>query len=277
MQLKYISTYWGQEALGAKDFFRKVTDAGYDGIEINFPDSGDFVTSFSEELEVARNQKEFVFVAQQVLPPATESAGSYIQRMKARLQTLAALHPDFINAHTGKDFFSFDDNCRAIEAAETIGAKTGIRILHETHRGRFTFHPYSLLPYLEKFPSMELTGDLSHWCAVCESMLGDQEAILQRILPHVGHIHARIGHEHSPQVNDPAAPEWQHYVDRFVRWWEAIILEKEKNGWSYLTICPECGPAPYMPALPFTQQPIGNQWQINVGMKDRLKKMFHHG
>jgi hypothetical protein len=274
MQLKYISTYWGQEALSAEEFIWKVIDAGYDGIEINLPDSSAFIDAFFRELHVVRSQKEFLLVAQQVLPPATESVVSYISRMSARLGALAALRPDFINAHTGKDYYSFDDNCRAIEAVENISAKTGIRILHETHRGRFTFHPYSLLPYLEKFPSMELTGDFSHWCTVCESMLSDQEVILQRIVPHVGHIHARIGYEHSPQVNDPAAPEWKHHVDQFIGWWQAIILQKEKSGWDFLTICPEFGPAPYMPTLPFTRQPIGNQWQINRSMKDRLKKVF---
>jgi hypothetical protein len=29
-----------------------------------------------------------------------------------------------------------------------------------------------------------------------------------------------------------------------------------------------------MPALPFTRQPVANQWEINVYMKDVLKKRY---
>src|ERR1035438_5200500 len=116
MKLKYVCTYWGQEALNAVDFFSKVVYAGYDGIEINFPDSSAFIDAFFGELNGVRKQKEFLFVAQQVLPPARESVDSYIKRMSVRLEELAAFNPDFINSHTGKDYFSFDENCRAIEA-----------------------------------------------------------------------------------------------------------------------------------------------------------------
>jgi hypothetical protein len=42
-------------------------------------------------------------------------------------------------------------------------------------------------------------------------------------------------------------------------------------GTKLLTITPEFGPAPYMPALPFTQQPIGNQWKINMDIMNYLK------
>ena len=37
-----------------------------------------------------------------------------------------------------------------------ISQKTGIPIFHETHRGRFSFHAATLIPYLRKFPEMEL-------------------------------------------------------------------------------------------------------------------------
>jgi sugar phosphate isomerase/epimerase len=275
MNLKYVCTYWGQEELNAVDFFAKVLNEGYDGIEINFPDSSEFTGDFLKELARVRNKrKDFVFIAQQVLESANESVDEYIKRMSGRLNKLAKLNPDFINSHTGKDYFYFDDNCRVIKTVLNISDKTGIRILHETHRGRFSFHAFTLLKYLEKFPEMELTGDISHWCNVSESMLGDQQDVLQKIIPHISHIHARIGFEHSPQVNDPFAPEWKNYVDSFMKWWKEIITQKEKKGADTFTICPEFGPAPYMPALPFTQQPIGNQWKINVAMKDLLKKQF---
>lgn len=275
MEFQYVCPYWGQEGTKASLFFARVLEEEYDGVEINLPDSPDFVREFESTLANVRSvKKNFVFIAQQVLEPATEFADAYLLRMKTRLEFLATLKPDFINSHTGKDYFSFDDNCRIIEAAENVASRSGIPILHETHRGRFTFHAASMLPYLEKFPELKLTGDFSHWCTVSESMLQDQKAIVERITPHVHHIHARVGHEHSPQVNDPFAPEWNQHMNAFVSWWKKIIAAQSVNGKRSITITPEFGPVPYMPTLPYSQRPLADQWQINAQMKNMLKRKF---
>lgn len=275
MQLKYICPYWGQEGTRAPLFFARVVEEDYDGVEINLPESKEFIKDFQATLDNIRSVKrDFIFVAQQVLAPAQETVEAYMDRLKARLEFLVSLKPDFINSHTGKDYFSFDDNCRIIELAENIAWRSGIPIYHETHRGRFAFHAASMLPYLEKFPVMRLTGDFSHWCTVSESMLEDQKAIMDRIIPHVHHIHARVGFEHAPQVSDPFAPEWANHTDAFVRWWKKIIATQSIKGKPYLTLTPEFGPAPYMPVLPYSQKPLGDQWQINVQMKEVLKRKF---
>jgi sugar phosphate isomerase/epimerase len=222
-----------------------------------------------------RNQNaDFVFIAQQLTAPSNESVDAYIARMTQSYLELATYQPSFINAHTGKDFYSFADNCKVIEAVLNISSKTGIRILHETHRGRFSYHAASLLPYLKEFPELELVGDFSHFCTVSESLLEDQQDILQQIIPHVAHIHARVGHAQAAQVNDPFAPEWQHHRTVFEGWWQQILQEKQKAGIQKMTITPEFGPAPYMPLLPFTQQPVGNQWEINRKMMERLQTSF---
>jgi hypothetical protein len=41
-----------------------------------------------------------------------------------------------------------------------------------------------------------------------------------------------------------------------------------------LTITPEFGPYPYMQHLPFTRMPVANQWEVNLYMKELLKKRF---
>jgi hypothetical protein len=276
MQLKYVCPYWGQESLAPKEFLHKVLVEGYDGVEINLPMSDGFLDSFTNELETVRRQKpDFIFIAQQVLPPAQESVADYIRRTTQRLEFLIQLRPAFINAHTGKDYFSFDDNCRVLEATMNIAARSGVRILHETHRGRFTFHAATLLPYLERFPELELTADFSHWCTVSESMLEDQQAIIEQVIPHVEHIHARIGYEQGPQVADPSAPEWEGHRARFLCWWFKILSHQKKKGTPQFTICPEAGPAPYMPTVPFTGQPLADQWKVNAQMKDLLKQTFY--
>lgn len=268
MQIHYTCPYWGQEGTRAPAFIARALQDGYDGVEINLPESDDFVREFLKTLESVRSSGSvFKFIAQQVISPASESADNYIRRMTARLEFLTSLKPDFINSHTGKDYFSFEDNCRAIEAAENIAHRTGIPILHETHRGRFTFHTASLIPYLKKYSALRLTGDFSHWCAVSESMLDDQAEILKQIIPHIHHIHARIGYEHGPQVNDPFAPEWNGHKQVFLHWWKQILAVQRVNGRSMFTITPEAGPAPYMPTRPYSQEPLSDQWKVNNDMK----------
>jgi sugar phosphate isomerase/epimerase len=276
LQIKYCCTYWGSENDTADAFVDKVVSAGFEGVEIFLPNVTDtFTEVFIEEMESVKNTNpEFLFIAQHITSVENGSVDDYITRVKKNLTQLTSLQPSFINSHTGKDYFSFDENCKVIEASLNISSKTGIRILHETHRGRFSFHAASLIPYLQKFPEMELVGDFSHFCNVSESMLQDQKEILHQIIPHVSHIHARVGHEQGPQVNDPFAPEWQNHFSVFEKWWQQIIDYKKMAGSNTFSITPEFCPAPYMPAMSYTKQPLGNQWEINCKMMHHLKKVL---
>ena len=163
MEIKYVCPYWGwhltpnpfpQVERGTKNaavFIDQVVVAGYDGIEIDIPLSREFENELLFSIENQRKHRDFVFIAQQWLPPAKEGFEDYQNRFKERLEQLTTLHPDFINSHTGKDYFSFEQNCQLIDIAFDLSAKTGIRILHETHRGRFSFHLPRTLTYLKKF------------------------------------------------------------------------------------------------------------------------------
>ena len=268
MELKFICTYWGQQDTAGEEFVEKAMTAGYDGVEMNVPMN----EQFSKTLIKAVEQNNALLIAQQWLPPARESVEQYRGRMAAYLNFLASLSPIFINSHTGKDYFSFEENSSIIETAKEIEEKTGVSIFHETHRGRFSHHAASLLPYLKKYPELKLNADLSHFCTVSESLLEDQEEILDRIMPAVRYIHARVGFDQSAQVNHPFAPEWESNLKRFVSWWQKILDQAKERGEKVFHICPEFGPAPYMPALPFTGQPVADQWQINLDMKNYLKK-----
>jgi sugar phosphate isomerase/epimerase len=270
MFIPFLCPYWGKEKTEASAFIQQVLEAGYDGVEVNVPADSVFEKALLKNIQ----HHNLFFVAQLWLPPAIETVDSYIARFQKNLYRLAGFQPAFINSHTGKDFFSFNDNCRILEAAQTISRETGIPIFHETHRGRFSFHAYTLLPYLQRFPDLQLTADFSHWCTVSESLLSDQEEILQKIIPHVRYIHARIGHEQGPQVNNLKAPEWQQHTQTFLHWWDRIITHQETTGTAVLPICAEFGPVPYMPAEPFTQKVFSNQWETNIWIKNVLKERY---
>ena len=273
MNIKYLCTYWGCEHLSAKSFLDLVIKNGYDGVEINFPDDASFIEEFLSELQSIRKSThpKFIFVAQQVLPNRIETYESYVQRVSDRLQFLVSLGPNAVNSHTGKDYFDFGENSKILELTNQISKSSDIPILHETHRGRFSFHAKTLLNYLDLFPNLKLVGDLSHFGVVSESNLEDQEAILTKIFPKIKHIHARIGFEQSPQVNDPFAPEWNSYLERYLFWWKQIISIQEKKGLTEILITPECGPYPYMPEKPFSKDPLSNQWDNNIRMMQYLQ------
>lgn len=274
MEIIYTCTYWGCENQSAKEFLANAVAAGYDGVEINFPDDGDFVAEFITELAHIRQtiHPNFIFIAQQVLPNKKETVKAYTQRMTDRLAFLITLKPDYINSHTGKDYYSFSENCTIIETAEQLAKSAQIPLWHEIHRGRFSFHLKTLLNYIELFPQLKLIADFSHFCVVSESDLHDQQDLLTKLYPHIKHIHARVGFEQSPQVNHPFAPEWKNYLQRYTSWWNDILAEQKKRNRSIISITPEFGPFPYMPQEPFTQNPLANQWEINLEMKKHLQQ-----
>jgi sugar phosphate isomerase/epimerase len=267
MEIKYICPYWGQSHIAVDAFVDKALVAGYDGVEMNVPFDDKFIGTLQNKIE----KTGAAFIAQQYLPPVLETVDEYRKRLQKYLMHLAELKPLFINSHTGKDFFSFEENCLAIQDAIDISNKTGVKIIHETHRGRFAFHAKSVLPYLRQYSDLQLTADFSHFTAVSESLLEDQKPILDEIIQRCSYIHARVGFGQAAQVNHPFAPEWSSTVEHFLAWWQQIIDAAKSKGETTFYICPEFGPAPYMPALPFTQQPISNQWEINVQMMDFLK------
>lgn len=269
--INYLYPHWGSEHLTVAGFIKLITDHGFQGIEMNLPNDNVFEIELWDELQNVRNlYPNFIVVLQQVLPVEAETVDEYISNVLKQLKRTLPYQPDLINSHTGKDHYSFDENCKIIEAVESFSDINNIPIYHEIHRGRFTFHSTTTLAYLEKYPDLKLVGDLSHWCVTSESMLQDQEHILQKIFPRIKHIHARIGFEQSPQVNNPFAPEWEDNLNQFTVWWQQII--NEHQNMEEFTITPEFGPYPYMPQTPFNQMPLANQQELNIEMRDYLKR-----
>lgn len=259
MKLLLICPIWGMAGIPLKVSLQKIKDAGYDGVEYGCPLYDPIRPVF---MQLAK-ELELQVVAQQY-DASGNGFASYAHSLEAHLRYLASFNPLFINSHTGRDFFSVEENTALIELASAVEQETGCRIVHETHRGRFAYSAAATLQYITRLPDLKLTGDFSHFCVVSESYLEDQQKTMQQIFPHVHHLHARVGHPQGPQVTDPRLPEWQHALDTHLHWWDTVIQYHRHAGTSYFTITPEFGPAPYMPAAPFTQQPFASQWDINL-------------
>lgn len=269
--INYLYPFWGSETDTIDDFIENVIDQGFNGIEIHIPNTINFENALYDKIEnIKKTVPDFMIVPQQVTGVKLETPEDYLDGVLKRLEELKRFEPNFINSHTGKDHYSFSDNCRIIEAIEAFSLKNKVKVYHEIHRGRFTFHSATTLRYLEKFPQLKLVGDLSHWCVVSESMLEDQASIIKEVIPHIHHIHARVGFEQSPQVNHPFAPEWEPKLKIFLGWWQQIVNHHKTNN--NISITPEFGPFPYMPQSPFDQKPLAQQKVLNLEMKIYLQE-----
>ena len=267
--VKICCPKWGMEDLPLREIFTRIKEAGYDGIEaVVAEEEGSEFVDLVQEFDLL-----FIGLYADIVPGKLyEGTFDHYTR---RLEFLASLNPIFINSQTGKDSFSLDDNAHLIERADHISAQSGISIYHELHRGKFSFCPQMTMPMLDRFPKMKLTADISHWVNVSESFLEEYPHEIQRLVEHTAHIHARVGFLEGPQIPDPRAPEWAIAVNHHLGWWDRMIAAQRKSEKEYITVSPEFGPYPYMPIHPFTQQPIANQWEINLFMKDLLNKRYN--
>jgi hypothetical protein len=268
-ELKILATNWGFP--GSLDAYcAQVKKEGYDGIEIWWPmkkkDQDELFSLLKKyDLEVG-----FLCGANQ------SNWQEHLGHFKTMINAAAGntvMKPLYINCHSGRDYFGFEENKAFIDHTTALSKKSGIRICHETHRSRMLFAASVAKTYIEKNPDLRLTLDASHWCNVSESLLADQQSTMDLALQRVDHVHARIGHAQGPQVHDPRAPEWAEAVEAHFAWWDKVVELKKAQG-ETLTVLTEFGPPNYMPTLPYTQQPIADQWAINVHMMHLLRKRY---
>ncbi|RSM01898.1 hypothetical protein CEP52_008264 [Fusarium oligoseptatum] len=104
---------------------------------------------------------------------------------------------------------------------------------------------------LERVPELRITGDFSHWIVGCERLLDvgeeDQE-LLDRVIPHVYHIHTRIGTTQSTQCPEPLNPIFAAERAFFEKLWIRIIKSRaERDVDAVITFVPEYGLFPYHP------------------------------
>ncbi|MBC7827254.1 MAG: TIM barrel protein [Chitinophagaceae bacterium] len=268
-ELKILATNWGFAGT-LDEYCGKVKKDGYDGIETWWP--GDKAKQDELFACLKKHQLDVGFLCGASQTNYQEHLDGFKKMINAAArQTIQ--RPLYLNCHSGRDHFSFEQNKAFIDHTTMLSKETGIIICHETHRSRIMFAAHTTRQYIEKIPELRLTFDVSHWCNVHESLLQDQQQTVEMALDRVDHIHARIGHPEGPQVNDPRAPEWEAAVKQHFAWWDKIVERKKKNG-ERMTFLTEFGPPDYMPALPYTRQPLGDQWAINVHMMQLVRKRY---
>jgi sugar phosphate isomerase/epimerase len=265
-QLLIFATNWGY--IGSwEQFASKISKLGYDGAELWYPaeraEQKDLFSAFANH-----NLKLGFLVGGSDRDPE-----KHFGQFQRSVEGAARLEPVYINCHSGRDHFSFEQNKKFIDLTTRISKSSGVPVYHETHRSRILYSCPVAQQFIDNLPDLRVTFDVSHWCNVHESLLDDQQETLTKALERVDHVHARIGHMEGPQVNDPRAPEWKEAVAAHFAWWDTVVARKKREG-RLMTFLTEFGPVDYMPALPFTRQPVADQWEINKYMLDTLRKRY---
>lgn len=251
--------------LPLEEALQQIKAAGYHGIELAInPDKAGY-----EQAVTLCDQYDLLLLAQHPYAKGPTPA-ALLEDYTTKLEKILQLQPLLVNCHTGKDYYTMEQNLPFLTAAYRLSQQYGIPVAHEIHRGRFTFCTTTTAQYLQAFPQLLLTADFSHWCVVSESLLEEQTNIMDLVIPHCIHLHARVGFEQGPQVPHPAANEYQAALHAHMQWWKQLVRQHQGQGKTSMTVTCEFGPMPYLPAIPFTREPVASQWELNLFMKNYL-------
>jgi sugar phosphate isomerase/epimerase len=269
MEIQFYCPRWGSEHLDWDTFCNKVKDVGYDGIEYAIAR-----TVTEKELDTVWDllTKHDLKIIAQHYDTYEADFGAHLKYYTQWLDKINPYPVEKINSQTGKDFYGFVLNEKIISAA-TRTRKSKQKVVHETHRNKFSFAAHVTKEYLTRNPGLRITLDVSHWVCVAESFLDDQQEAMELAIERTDHIHARVGYPESPQVSDPRIEEHQVALEKHLSWWDKVVERKKRQN-EVLTISPEFGPHPYMVNVPGTGYPIADQWEINVWMMELLRERY---
>ena len=267
MKTIFACPKWGMDFSDIDAACGRIKAAGYDAIETWVDDD-----ERKNQLIAALEKHQLQLIAQQAT--LGDTLDEFLSSMEAQVENALDAKPLLLNFHAGRDWWPIEDNITIAKKAVELSKKHKIDVTFEIHRGRMTFCGTQTMALLDAVPELTFTADFSHWCCVSESLLDDQQHFVDRAITNSRHLHARVGFQQGPQINDPRVPEHADTVERFCGWWDAIRAAHEKAQAPFMTITPEFGPDPYMPEIPFTRQPITSQWDVNIYMMNMLKERW---
>lgn len=289
-EVRLVKTLWGVEDAMIPErwpaLFARIKAEGFAGVEwvargtklIDLFESEELTRQFVKVLK----DNGLFFIAQvhtMGYPVQSRVVQDHVDSFRTQLHGALQMAPIMVNSHSGHDSWNISQANKFFQEALEIENGLGVRVCHETHRQRLLFNPWQADEIMQHNPQLKFNLDISHWVNVCERVFdnvldADIIEIIKKIAKQTILIHARVGHAEGPQVNDPAAPEHAETVLAHERWWKIVWQAQKDRGDNVSYVEPEFGPPPYMPTLPFTQQPVADLWQINTKMAHRQKTLF---
>lgn len=275
MKLELFKTLWGHQG-SITDACEQATAAGFQGIEGQAPKDSKQQSDWKSCFESSglKYIAEIVTGGDYVPNPGL-SPQEHFDDLRRGLDASMPLSPRFVTTLCGSDRWPLMEVIRFLSKVVELEKEYGITISVETHRSRPTFNPWQTKHLLEALPELKLTCDFSHWCVVTERLIMDEEPeLLERLGTRSHHIHGRVGYAQGPQVPHPSAPEHEADLVAHARWWQTLWRAAQESGKECFTMTPEFGPDGYLHQTPFTQEPVGDLWEINQWMGNYLRKQF---
>lgn len=243
---------------------------GFDGLEVNLRHAalGELSpAAVRHRLDASRSALVMeLFTGGDYVPRLDLSPEQHLEELEQQLLQAVAFSPLRVTVLTGSDSWPWTVQERFWSRVLDRAAACGLPVSFETHRSRSFYSPWTITPFLEAFPELRLTADLSHWCTVAERLMTPELEPVRAIAPRVDHIHARVGYAQGPSVGHPFAPEWAAALEAHRRCWRLFAQRISDVSRGPFTITPEFGPDGYLPCLPFTEQPVADQLEINAAM-----------
>jgi sugar phosphate isomerase/epimerase len=249
---------------------------GFDGLEANLRHPA-LAALPAEQLRDQLAEAGLVLVLELLtggdyVPALACTPSQHLRQLEQQLAAAPALAPLRISVLTGSDSWPWPVQQAFWHEALALAATCPLPVSFETHRSRSLYSPWQIGAYLEAFPHLRLTADLSHWCAVAERLMTPDLEPVQAMAARVDHIHARVGHAQGPSVGHPFAPEWAEALASHRCCWQLFAQRRSEASAGPFTITPEFGPDGYLPQLPFTRQPVADLLEINAAMAAWLRQ-----
>ena len=274
VEVSYLYPRWGAEHVPWADFLAEVKRQGYKGIEW-YP-FGEIDTNYDAVIQHIKDAG-LIHAIVMTVKEVANSEDDYLQRLEKQLVELASLgkhslQPLFITAQVGREYFELNEVYECLRICDKVQLETGMKIYQETHRNKWSYGLHKILDVLKKYPTLKLTLDISHWFCVSESYLEDQRDKLITILPHVEHIHSRVGYTQGSQIPDVTNPIYKDIVaihlDVWQQWVDLMKVKKVKG----ITISTEFGPPPYLISTGDVHEDYLKQWKQNLWIKKYLNQ-----
>ncbi|MEO1034921.1 MAG: TIM barrel protein [Pseudomonadota bacterium] len=283
MSIHLYKSAWGLVGAGCRylslsSFVASAHEEHYRGVEFpvflldNEPDGPDHAADALTEQLADLDLRYIALIATR-----PESWGDYDQHLasfRSQCRQAAQLGARKASVHAGADSFGIERGQRFLAECASIANDHGVSPCFETHRARILYNPFTCATLLERMPELALTSDLSHWLLVVDRMPHDIMDLFDLASARTQHLHARVGHEKSPQVTEPADPAWTEHVALYRRWWQISVDARAAAG-DVLSVSPEFGPPPYMHAEPFTGEPSADIAAVNRWMREQLDDWFN--
>ncbi|MHB8635775.1 MAG: sugar phosphate isomerase/epimerase family protein [Fimbriimonadaceae bacterium] len=189
--------------------------------------------------------------------------------VKAVVAQAKRLNADFVFAQPLNPYAPLPEAAEFCREARKIANGEGLALFVETHRNNIPESLNQALQFIDLYPEVRFTGDLSHFVVVGEFYGLEYERAIERMMPvlsRVSHLHGRISNGEAVQVDvgDGSGPTAQFFVQIWaaaMRAWRA-----EAAPGDVFPFASELGPPRYAITLPDGSE-FSDRWEQSLVMK----------